>query len=298
MRMTLGRRTRINASKPMIIPDDVRKCVGFLAYKMADGQFRLAGTAWLFGRLIEGTERSFSFVVTAKHVIEGIRAKGLNRVYLRLNLKDRTSRWFETDLAEWCYHPTDASVDAAVLLGTVPEEADHLLYPLNRFVTEEIRATNGISIGDEVFLTGLFAPHFGQERNIPIIRVGNIAAMPEEPVRTRMGAMEAYLVEARSIGGLSGCPVFVHLGVVRPVGQQLKYAEGGPIFFLLGLMHGHWDIGAPDIDGNQDERDSLRVVNMGIAIVVPARKISEVLENPVLVERMAEADQKARARSQ
>jgi hypothetical protein len=49
---------------------------------------------------------------------------------------------------------------------------------------------------------GLFSEHQGAERNIPIVRVGNIAAMPEEPVlTTSWGAIDAYLIEARSIGG-------------------------------------------------------------------------------------------------
>ncbi len=38
--------------------------------------------------------------------------------------------------------------------------------------------------------------------------MGNIAMMPDEPVRTSIGMMESYLIEVRSIGGLSGAPRF------------------------------------------------------------------------------------------
>jgi hypothetical protein len=37
--------------------------------------------------------------------------------------------------------------------------------------------------------------------------------LPGDPVATPMGPMQAYLIEARSIGGLSGSPVFA---VVEP----------------------------------------------------------------------------------
>jgi len=41
---------------------------------------------------------------------------------------------------------------------------------------------------------------------------GNIAAMPEELIEVRdFGMMQAYLVESRSLGGISGSPVFVHV---------------------------------------------------------------------------------------
>lgn len=46
---------------------------------------------------------------------------------------------------------------------------------------------------------------------IPIVRVGNRASYPEQHVHTLdFGEMDAYLIEARSIGGLSGSPAFCY----------------------------------------------------------------------------------------
>jgi hypothetical protein len=135
-----------------------------------------------------------------------------------------------------------------------------------------------IGIGDEVFLVGLFTQHRGSQRNIPLLRVGNIAAMPEEPVLSNNKFMDAYLVESQLIGGLSGSPVFVHLGAVRPLGGQIRYAKE-PIFYLLGVMHSHWD--SPNYDCPSEDVFELKrqeKVNMGIAIVVPAQKIAESFE--------------------
>ena len=273
----------------MHIPDDVRKCVVFLGYRTADQSFRLAGTGWYAGHQIPGTGQSWSFLVTARHVIDGIRDHGSRAVWVRLNHSDSTAGWYETDWADWSFHPTDAAVDVAVIPAGLSDGMDHLMYPTARFATEEVIRNEGIGVGEELFLTGLFAHHFGQHRNIPIVRVGNIAAMPEEPVLTRSGSMEAYLVEARSIGGLSGSPVFVHLGVVRSVQGTLKYAQSGGIFYLLGLMHGHWDATLLDVDTTEEDFGQVgRNVNMGIGIVVPAWRISDAIGHRVsIMERNA-----------
>jgi hypothetical protein len=64
----------------------------------------------------------------------------------------------------------------------------------------------------------------GRHQNVPIVRVGNFASYPAEQIQTGFGRMDAFLIEARSIGGLSGSPVFVHIGNVRVVEVQLKSA--------------------------------------------------------------------------
>jgi hypothetical protein len=111
--------------------------------------------------------------------------------------------------------------------------------------------------------------------------------MPEEPIHTPNGEMDAFLIESRSIGGLSGSPVFVSLGGVR--GSQISQFK----HFWLGLMHGHWERTAPELDlvGPNDER-----LNTGIAVVVPAYEILEVLNQDMLVEsRRAEAHKRQHA---
>ena len=153
-------------------------------------------------------------------------------------------RWVETNRDQWLDHP-DPNVDLSLYLYQWQDDFDHNVLPFSMFVNEARIKEHSIGIGDEVFLIGLFSQHYGSQRNVPLLRVGNIAAMPEEPVQLRDGSMmDAYLVEARSIGGLSGSPVFVHLGFTRHVEGRVACALRGPSFFLLGLMHGHWD--SPD----------------------------------------------------
>jgi len=92
---------------------------------------------------------------------------------------------------------------------------DHECIPLFNYnpleIAPTVRHERDIGLGDETFAIGLFRSHYGQQRNMPVIRVGNIAAMPEEPIAAKYGKdfIEGYLVEMRSIAGLSGSPVFV-----------------------------------------------------------------------------------------
>jgi hypothetical protein len=106
--------------------------------------------------------------------------------------------------------------------------------------------------------------------------------MAEEKISTRpFGDIDAYLVEARSIGGLSGSPVFLNLGIARMIKNQLKFASGKPIFYLLGLIHGHYDIQTSVVDGAsmEDTEDHLSPdrVNTAIAMVVPFHNIDAVI---------------------
>lgn len=272
----------------MRIYDEVRKCVAFLQYKGSDQELRFAGTAFFVGVsvLVNGAKRVFTYAVTARHVIEGIGAKTLDqRVYFRLNQTDGQVGVFHADIDGWQYHPSDERVDLAVIPVGL-DALDHLGYPVEMCATDEIIEKERIGIGDEIFLVGLFSGHTGAKRNIPIVRVGNIAAMPEEPVNTAWGEIDAYLVESRSIGGLSGSPVFVHLGEVRVLDGDLKFHRGGShnrsegLFYLLGVMNAHWDGSISDMDIMSLDGMPRASVNMGIAVVTPVRKILEIIDQP------------------
>lgn len=269
----------------MQIPDEVRKCVVFVAYKTSDGT-KLAGTAFLISIPLELANPNFgtSYVITAKHIIDAIRGKSVDqKVYLRINLKDGGTQLIETPINSWLSHPQELDVDIAAFNWFPKQEIfDYRFIPLEMAATKEIIEKEHIGVGDDVFLTGLFINHYGLGKNIPIIRVGNIASMPEEKVHTKSGDIDAYLIESRSIGGLSGSPVFVYMGALRMIGDAIQPKKqvgrsGLPIFYLLGLIHGHFDL--PQFELDNIEQDSLinLQINMGIAIVIPVWKIMEVI---------------------
>ena len=185
---------------------------------------------------------------------------------------------------DWKSHPIDSSIDVSVLRFHILDACDHLIFSDALSLDIERIKEADIGLGDEVFIAGLFKHHHGDSKNIPIIRIGNLAAMGEEKVETtEYGKIDAFLIEARSIGGLSGSPVFVNLGIARAIKGKVKFAESGrPIFYFLGLIHGHYDVSYSDVDLDVEGQNQ---INTGIAIVVPFSKINNVIEEIEKIER-------------
>lgn len=274
----------------MRVPDEVRQCVVFvgLPQTLKDGQQILSfkGTAFFIAIPSESIQgRSYIYLVTAGHV--AMKLEG-SPFLVRANTKDGGSTLIRGDAVRWWYHPSDKSVDVAVIPWAPPEQVEYKQIPVALFLSDEIIRSKSIGTGDEVFITGLFVQHTGSRRNVPIVRMGNIAMMPSEPLATALGDMEGYLIEARSIGGLSGSPAFVRETIPLGLGS----------FYLLGLMHGHWDI-APQKKNNAVlmDKDTFGSVNMGIAIVIPAKKILEVLNQPELVEMRRRGEEEIRSQT-
>lgn len=274
----------------MRVSDAITKCVGFLYIESEQGA-RPVGTAFVVGvddPTLPG--RVWTYFVTARHVVEAARAHSPDGyLYLRLNRRGGGLAYFRSHVDYWLTHPEDLSADVAVW-GFAPssDDIEYLVYPHEAIATVSLLAQDDVGVGDEVFITGLFVNHAGSDRNLPIVRVGNIAAMPSEPISSPFGPANAYLIEARSIGGLSGSPVFVNLMGVRTLPGTLRI--GGRHHVLLGLVHGHWDVQPTPatseiaVDGLRDE-----VVNMGIAIVVPAEKILDIIDrHPAFVTQRGE----------
>lgn len=61
----------------------------------------------------------------------------------------------------------------------------------NDFITYQDIYDHNIGVGDEIAIIGAFFPRIGETKNIPIVRIGTISAMPEEPVPTDFGFMDA-----------------------------------------------------------------------------------------------------------
>ena len=282
----------------MQIPPEIRKCVVFIG-RNTDTGMDLCGTAFFV--VEQGKyETHFVHLVTAKHILAKMwETNPSELVYLRVNSKNGTRDFIDTTRSQWIFHP-DPTVDIAILPYIKVSDVDYLPYPLVRALTTEIINKEHIDIGDEVFLPGLFVEHTGERKNIPIVRIGNIAAMPDEQVETKYGMMDAYLIECRSIGGLSGSPVFANLGSTRVING----GSAGPVppkegafdypFYLLGVMHGHWDKPESNADTFIDSKGEKQSVNMGIAIVIPVSKVIEAIDQPKVKEMKDEVTQRRR----
>ena len=263
----------------MKIPDEIRKTVAFVCYENKNtGAITPVGSCFFLGSDQEPGQNFFKkvYVVTARHVIDAFRDKGIEQTILRLNSRDANPPLIThvIPIQNWFVHSAGKTIDVAIHEMAVPANMDQLVFPIQLGATKDTFKEHEVELGEEVIVSGLFQHHFGAKKNIPIIRVGNLAALNEEKVTIKgFGEIDAYLIEARSIGGLSGSPAFLNLGSIQLVGGQIKHApHNRPVILLLGLIHGHFNARPDELD-NVDPDELYKAINAGIAIVVPVESI-------------------------
>jgi hypothetical protein len=270
----------------MRVDDNITKCVCFLSIKvkskLAAGDDLFIGTAFIMHSSDDGMQPQFTYLVTAKHVIEDTKAEGHTNFYARFNTLAGGSEFLLLP-DEWIYHDNPA-VDVAVLAFNIdPTHFDYFALPSDLGINEASISARGIGIGDLLLVTGLFNRRWGQGRNTPIARSGTIAAMPDprEPFVADSGEMyNAYLAEVHSISGLSGSPVFVLTETERP-----PQGKTGLTYYmttlLLGMIRGHWDLEKQDAahDAQRSKFDPNEVdrLNGGIAVVTPIQDVVEII---------------------
>lgn len=244
----------------------------------------------------DNSDQGWQTIITARHVLDRIPT---DTVYVRLNTHSGEAQVIELSKKNWLPHP-NPRVDLSVCPTYIPKgQFDILHLPLDRHVLmpEVIRAEN-IGIGDEVHISGMFISRIGEKKNIPIIRIGTIAAMADEPIDTEYGRHDAFLIEVRSIDGLSGSPVCVHVDVseVMPDDPEISPVQGGT-YRLMGMVLGYNQINYPldsisiveEGNGHSASRSAsarkLDTLNTGIAVVLPVWKIIEAVNQPALIAK-------------
>lgn len=232
----------------MRVPDVVLTSVGFVCevtHRDASGAASLDPCGSGFCAVMPYGGGFFHFFVTARHVLESLQGR---EVRILVNKKGGGVTAIEP-YWHWWRHPSDNTCDAAVLIFNADPSLNIKSVPASMFLRPDDMSRLTIGVGDEVFTTGLFTFAPGEDENMPIVRHGNVAMLPRQQIQTDYGFADVYLVEARSIGGLSGSPVFVR----ETVYAQTKTHDGRDVvmhglgeFYLLGVMHGHWDIKITD----------------------------------------------------
>jgi hypothetical protein len=205
------------------IPDNLLDCVIYLYPSEAaaqDGE-RLGGSGFLIGVQIPFEQPSKGFlicVVTNKHVIDG------GSMVVRINTHDGLHDVIALDGYRWFLHPNGDDIAVCPIgLNHLHHKFRFITY--NQFATRQILEMFDVGLGDEVFVAGRFVGRDGRQKNTPTVRFGNIAQMPGEPIISEGHAQESYLVEARSIPGYSGAPVFLHFIPEHP---EIEWPEGVP----------------------------------------------------------------------
>jgi hypothetical protein len=260
-----------------------------------NGEFRPRASGFFVS--YEQFQHRFIGLVTVEHVISGL-LNSSQTIYVRINLVNSEVIEIPIMPEKWRYYPDAASEATDVAICPIRDYVDAedgtridmdiqtiaLNGPNALVAIPDVMIDKRIGIGDEVFIVGLFRSHYGTERNFPVVRIGNLAALREEPIKTYAGYMDAYLIEAHSIGGLSGSPVFVNIPFVR-LRDGVEQQSIGTRGVFLGLVHGHFDIENLNSDVVFDAgRASTVGIHTGMGVVIPVEKIIATMEHPDFVE--------------
>ena len=275
------------------IPDNLLDCVIYLYPSEAaaqDGE-RFGGSGFLVGVHIPFEQPPKGFlicVVTNKHVIDG------GSMVVRINTHDGLHDVIALDGQRWFLHPKGDDI-AVCPIGLNHTHHKFRFITYNQFATREILEMFDVGLGDEVFVAGRFIGRDGRQKNTPTVRFGNIAQMPGEPIISEGHAQESYLVEARSLPGYSGAPVFLHFIPEHP---EIEWPEGVPNKpqksnrpkigfridpFLLGIDWCHLlDREKPRNDfDDEPQRVEWHVrSNTGMMGVIPIWRLWDVIDGP------------------
>ena len=277
------------------IKDDVLECSVYL-YTSGEAAISGKGSAGS-GFLVSVPSEAIPdgqhvYAVTAAHVIDN------GACVIRMTSRNVEMSLVSTPDDSWIRHPEGDDVAAAMLdLDSGAEECKSVPTE-SSFVTQDHITRLDIGLGDDVFLVGRLVNHEGKQRNLPSVRSGNIAMMPNEPIHVsaRNFDQESFVVECRSIAGFSGSPVFVHIppSSLPPETEMNQTSFKYEGHWLLGVDWGHVnDYEAIQKNTGESSPKPEHNVETGMLGVVPAWKILELLDHPKFVEMRKEQDVEA-----
>jgi hypothetical protein len=242
------------------LPDYMLDAVVFVypSKEAADEGEESGATGFLIGVPSKGRPtKGHIYAVTNEHVIRH------GRSVVRLNKLSGKTATFDLSGA-WVPHPDGDDVAIAPLenitdaaLASRVLHSDILMNPV------EYKNMN-VGIGDDVYMAGRFLGHEHRDVNKPVVQQGHIAATITELTNPETNHKQtSILVELRSMSGYSGSVV-----VLDPPGR------------ILGINYSHLPIKSfvkTVQDGEERETDFYVNTPSGMAAIVPAWKIADML---------------------
>ena len=280
------------------IPADITKTVVFI-YKDAAGSPNQAnGTGFIVTVPAPVAGRAWFYVVTAKHVVhtnkDDLNSPLFPTLWIRVNNKSGDFSMHGINLIpsgpeQSVFFHSDSSVDIAVI-GIMPNDIgviDIKALPESMLTAANDFKSLNIGVGTDMFFTGMFTGFLGEKRSYPIVRFGRLALIPDEKVDFTGPPAEGYLMGAFSFGGNSGSPVFFYPSADNTPGALML---GPRPIKVAGVMRGFFGDAEPlqlrQVHTTAQEQPGQPIVvsngNSGIAFVVPAKFISEILHSPEL----------------
>ncbi len=265
------------------IPDWVQKSCVFIM----DGE-KAQGTGFLIW--LKEQDRTFCYLVTAKHVVQPILNKPNAPLSIRFNLKEKgkaeiiTFPTFLFNGMRWIEHSNPA-VDLAVLPLTIFDKIQNLEVsgkPVTEpsddfFATADWITKYKVGIGDNVFTLGLVPYLFDKNQiNLVLARFGKVSLLPQDEITLPDGKQRVYFIDSPAFGGNSGGPVFI----------LIERNERGPLlsgwrFALLGIVTQF--VPSPlrmselSLQDTAGQKAIQLIENTGLTKVVPVDYLSELL---------------------
>jgi hypothetical protein len=240
------------------------------------------------GKDASGNQYGWYFLVTAKHMIwqstsdhkMGPYAKNMTVLFNKTTSNNPSGQLRDEsniDILDsrgdlrWFVDRSDPVADIALSSIIIDKNyVDFESFPQERFATKSIVLEKKINENDEVLFSGLSTIFIGSKKIYPIVRHGHLALLPGEDIPVDPDRLDKktqiYMAEVTSFGGNSGSPVFLRLGGVR---ESVGVTFEGFSYYLLGVMSGYY----PDIETQY---------NSGIALIVPADKINDILASDLV----------------
>lgn len=267
---------------PMQMPEEFLDCCVFLGPWSGETLTPVPiGTAFWVYKPSPNYPIGFQYLVTAGHLVEGMKAKGARECAIRLNLNEGGCEWVPIPINKWVVDH-DKTSDLAICLPSLPfGRYAHKSIPSVSLITNKQIQEYGVNIGDILYMTGLFNKSFGINRNTPMLRSGMIAGLPDGTIPSRwhdssIRNIKGTIIELKSIGGHSGSPVYINLGLPRyDTSGKLNFYVDGYRIYLFGLLQGHWDENLPG-----DTRNNMEPLNLGMGIVISADTILKFINSP------------------
>jgi hypothetical protein len=246
-------------------PAQVKKSITFIYSRDTSNRLTVQGTGFfVYVKTQQDADTAtFGYLVTAKSALKRKNGTFFDTLFVRINRKEGYSDTLliqlKADGAQRYFVHPDSTVDLAVIPAFPDVKRYDVLYlPAGMIGGVDVFTKENITEGSEVFYTGMLQSHMGVFKNIPAVKFGKIVQMSEEKYQWERSFTEFFLIEANSIPGSEGSPVYYY-------SETAKDSAGVPRLSkisLCGVLAGSYQK-----DGN----------DLNLARVIPSYKLNELL---------------------
>ncbi len=254
------------------------------------------GSGFFIAAPFSTNSRNHYYIVTNKHVIQH------GNLTVRLETTNNDFAYWESEKRDWLLSDTDDLAIAHWVPGP------NIKYrPIQRggdyteFLEKDWISPDGFGSGDDVFMIGRFVTHEGEQISIPTVRYGVLSISSTVSILNDATNQnqESLIVEARSIKGYSGSPVFITRIPVSHDDEKERHDALRHLFgpFLLGINWGYnvLPIEAKILNKKTKKPTGKELLqlytNTGMMNIVPAWKLVDLLESKQATDQQQQIEE-------